>query len=74
MDQAFDIPTPEDTMQDLDRSTALVADPATGLTPTDLRRAALSVCAYATDAEDAAGLLDALGLLDDLRGQTTLAS
>ena len=61
-------------MQDLDRSTALVADPATGLTPTDLRRAALSVCAYATDAEDAAGLLDALGLLDDQRGQASLAS
>ena len=61
-------------MQDLDRSTALVADPATGLTPTDLRRAALSVCSYSTDAEDARELLEALGLLDDLRGQQSLAS
>ena len=64
----------EDTVQDLDRSTALVADPATGLTPTDLRRAALSVCSYATDAEDARALLETLGLLDDLRNPATLAS
>ena len=64
----------EDPVQDLDRSTALVADPATGLTPTDLRRAALSVCAYATDAEDDRGLLEALGLLDDLRDPASLAS
>lgn len=59
-------------MQDLDRSTSL-ADPATGLTPTDLRRAALSVCSYATDTDDARMLLEALGLLDDLR-PATLAS
>ena len=49
-------------MQDLDRTTSLVADPATGLTPADLRRAALAVCGYATDAEDARELLTALGL------------
>jgi len=42
-------------------------DPATGLTRDDLRRAALTVCAYATDADDARALLEALGLVDDLR-------
>ena len=55
-------------MQDLDRTTSLIADPATGLTPADLRRAALAVCGYATDAgvatfvpgpaPDAAGIAD----------------
>lgn len=49
-------------------------DPATGLTPADLRRAALSVCAYVEDAAEARELLDALGLLDELRGATSLAS
>lgn len=42
-------------------------DPATGLSRDDLRRAAITVCSYATDAEDARYLLDALGLVDDLR-------
>ena len=48
-------------------------DLATGLTADDLRRAALTVCAYATDTDDARRLLDALGLTDDLR-QERLAS
>lgn len=48
-------------------------DLATGLTPDDLRRAALTVCGYATDAEDARYLLEALGLVDDLRA-SALAS
>ena len=48
-------------------------DPATGLSAEDLRRAALTVCAYATDAEEARSLLEALGLLDGLR-ETSLAS
>ena len=61
-------------MQDLDRTTSLVADPATGLTPADLRRAALAVCGYATDATDARELLSALGLLDELGERSTLAS
>jgi hypothetical protein len=61
-------------MLDLDLDASLVADPATGLTPADLRSAALAVCGYSTDADDARGLLDALGLLDDLRQQTSLAS
>ena len=42
-------------------------DPATGLTGEDLRRAALTVCTYATDADDARELLEALGLVADLR-------
>lgn len=42
-------------------------DPATGLTRADLRAAALTACNYATDAEDARSLLEALGLLEDLR-------
>jgi len=45
----------------------LTTDPATGLTRADLRAAALTVCGYATDVEDARVLLEALGLLDDLR-------
>ena len=49
-------------------------DPATGLTRTDLHRAALSVCSYAADATEARELLDALGLLDDLRDAQSLAS
>ena len=61
-------------MQDLDRTASLVVDPATGLTPADLRHAALAVCGYATDAEDARELLTALGLLDELGGRSTLAS
>ena len=48
-------------------------DLATGLTRDDLRRAALTVCAYATDTEDARSLLEALGLVEDLR-QDALAS
>jgi hypothetical protein len=42
-------------------------DPATGLTREDLRNAALTVCSYATDADDARYLLEALGLVEDLR-------
>ena len=49
------------------------ADPATGLTRSDLRRAALSVCSYAADADEARYLLEALGLLDDLRSADSLA-
>jgi hypothetical protein len=45
------------------------ADPATGLTPDDLRRAALTVCRYAADADEARSLLDTLGLLDVLRAE-----
>ena len=48
-------------------------DLATGLTRDDLRRAALTVCGYATDAADARDLLEALGLAQDLR-QDALAS
>ncbi|MEX2289537.1 MAG: hypothetical protein WD794_04315 [Mycobacteriales bacterium] len=44
-----------------------ILDPATGLTPANLRAAALTACNYATDAEDARYLLEALGLLQDLR-------
>lgn len=44
-------------------------DPATGLSRDDLRRAALTVCSYATDVDDARDLLEALGLAEDLRGQ-----
>ena len=51
----------------------LVPDPGTGLTPTDLRRAALAACHYADDAAEARELLDALGLLDELRGLQRLA-
>ncbi len=60
-------------MQDLDLSSSLIADPATGLTPVDLRRAALSVCSYALDTEDARELLAALGLLDELRDRPGIA-
>lgn len=49
--------------QDLD------LDLATGLTADDRRRAALVVCDYAGDAQEAREMLDALGLLDDLREQ-----
>jgi hypothetical protein len=48
-------------------------DLATGLSRNDLRRAALTVCSYATDAQDARALLEALGLVEDLR-QEVLAS
>jgi hypothetical protein len=48
-------------------------DLATGLSRNDLRRAALTVCGYATDAQDARALLEALGLVEDLR-QEVLAS
>lgn len=51
-------------------SVDLIPDPATGLTPEDLRRAALAVCSYATDAREAAELLDALGLLEVVRGES----
>ncbi len=61
-------------MQDLDRTTSLIADPATGLTPADLRHAALAVCGYATDAADARELLTALGLIDELGSRSSLAS
>lgn len=42
-------------------------DLATGLTRDDLRRAALTVCGYSTDVEDARYLLEALGLVEGLR-------
>lgn len=44
-------------------------DAATGLTRDDLRAAALTVCAHSTDVDDARALLEALGLVDDLRGE-----
>ena len=49
--------------------TTNATDPATGLTPGDLRRAALTVCRYAVDAEEARTLLAALGLLDVLQDE-----
>lgn len=49
-------------------------DLATGLTGRDLRKAALAVCAASTDVDDARDLLEALGLLDQLRGTDRLAS
>ena len=52
----------------------LVPDPGTGLTPADVRRAALTVCGYAESSDDARDLLEALGILDDLRGGHRLAS
>ena len=42
-------------------------DPATGMSHNDLRRAALTVCTYATDPDDARELLEALGLVEGLR-------
>ena len=50
-----------------------IPDPGTGLTPADRRRAALNVCRYALDVEEAREMLDALGLLDELRGVNRLA-
>jgi len=50
-----------------------VQDLATGLSRNNLRRAALTVCGHATDIEDARSLLEALGLVEDLR-QESLAS
>lgn len=47
--------------------TTSAQDPATGLTREDLRRAALTVCGYATGVDDARDVLEALGLVDDLR-------
>ena len=44
-------------------------DLATGCTPADLRSAALVVCDYARGADEAAELLEALGLLDAMREQ-----
>ncbi len=52
----------------------LVPDPGTGFTPADLRRAALTVCSYSDSAADARDLLEALGLLDELRTAERLAS
>ena len=45
-------------------------DLATGLTRTDLRNAALTVCSYAHDVDDARTLLEALGLVEDLRAES----
>ena len=45
-------------------------DPATGLSRDDLRAAALTECGYATDVDDARELLEALGLVDDLRSES----
>jgi hypothetical protein len=56
---------------DLDRTTP---DPTTGLSADDVRRAALAVASYAADAAEARDLLDALGLLEALRGEHSLAS
>lgn len=53
--------------------TASALDPATGLSRQDLRAAALTACGYAVDAADARELLEALGLIEDLR-QDALAS
>jgi hypothetical protein len=50
-----------------DQPTDSTLDLATGLTGDDLRRAALTACGYATDVDDAREMLEALGLLDDLR-------
>ena len=52
-----------------DQPTDITLDLATGLTSEDLRRAALTACSYATDIDDARTLLEALGLVNDLRSQ-----
>ena len=49
---------------------ASTLDLATGLTRNDLRSAALTACGYAQDAEDARYLLEALGLIEDLRPES----
>ncbi|HWH27647.1 MAG TPA: hypothetical protein VNU26_01580 [Mycobacteriales bacterium] len=54
-------------------TTPPMTDVASGLSTDELRRAALTVCGYATDAEEARSLLEALGLLDVVR-ETSLAS
>ena len=70
-----DPPQPlEDTVPDDALAAEQITDPATGMTRADLRRAALTVCSYAQDPDEARDLLDALGLLDDLKGDHTLAS
>lgn len=53
-----------------DLTPQLVVDQATGLTTSDLRQAALTVCRYATDVDDARRLLEALGLIEDLRPES----
>lgn len=50
-----------------------IQDLSTGLSRNDLRRAALTVCGFATDTEDARELLESLGLVEGLR-QDVLAS
>ncbi|HVM26320.1 MAG TPA: hypothetical protein VM433_01435 [Mycobacteriales bacterium] len=50
-------------------TTDATVDPSTGLTRDDLRRAALTVCHHATDADEARSLLESLGLLDALRDE-----
>ncbi len=44
-------------------------DLSTGLSRNDLRRAALVVCGYSTDVDDARDLLEALGLEQSLRDE-----
>lgn len=44
-------------------------DLSTGLSRNDLRRAALVVCGYSTDVDDARSLLEALGLEQSLRDE-----
>lgn len=54
-------------------STPPMTDLTSAMSADELRQAALTVCAYATDAAEARDLLEALGLLDVLR-ETSLAS
>lgn len=51
-----------------------IPDRGTGLTAADRRHAALAICQSANDADDARVLLEALGLLDELRGAEQLAA
>ena len=51
-----------------------LTDPATGLTAQDRRRAAVVACSYATDVDDAREILEALGLVDELRQDLRVAS
>lgn len=45
-------------------------DLSTGLSRNDLRRAALVVCGYSTDVDDARSLLESLGLEQSLREES----
>ncbi len=52
-----------------ERDTSLDVGQVHQLSDEELRRAALTVCGRANDVDEARDLLDALGLLDDLRSR-----